>query len=83
MSKGLLTIAAVLVAGTAAAHAAESVGTVQSVNTKTDAVTLSDGLTYSLPEGIEAESLKPGEKVKITYSSSKGHNRASSLVKVH
>ena len=83
MSKQLLAVAAILLAGATVAQAAESTGTVRSVNTKTDAITLNDGMTYTLPEGIEAESLKVGEKVAITYSSSKGHNRASSLVKVH
>ncbi len=82
MSKRLLTATAVLIAAATAAQAAESTGTVQSVNTKTDAITLSDGMTYTLPEGIEAESLKVGEKIKITYSASKGHNKASSVAKI-
>ncbi|MGM3114917.1 hypothetical protein ACS2TL_26985 [Bacillus cereus group sp. BC326] len=28
------------------------------MNTRSDSITLSDGTTYSLPEGIEAESVK-------------------------
>lgn len=82
MVKHLLTSAAIVIVTAAGAHAAESTGTVRSVNTKTDAITLSDGMTYTLPERIEAESLQVGEKVKITYSSSKGHNKASSVAKV-
>jgi Protein of unknown function (DUF1344) len=64
------------------AQAAETTGTVRSVNTKSDSITLSDGKVYSLPEGIEAESVKTGERVKIIYSQSKVKNQASSLTKL-
>lgn len=80
MRKFLLATAIAAVAA-ANAQAAETTGTVRSVNTKSDSVTLSDGTTYSLPEGIEAESVKVGEKVRIKFSSSHNQNRASSLVK--
>lgn len=82
MHKFLLAVAtaAVLVAATNA-QAAETTGTVRSVNTKSDSITLSDGRTYILPEAIEAESVKVGERVKVTFTQSKGKNRASSLVK--
>lgn len=43
---------------------------------------MSDGSTYTLPEKIEAESLKVGEKVKLTFNASKGYNKATSLAKV-
>jgi hypothetical protein len=75
------TTAAAVIAATNA-QAAETTGTVRSVNTKSDSITLSDGKVYMLPEGIEAESVKVGEKVKITFTSSHNRNRASSLVKV-
>lgn len=81
MHKFLLATAIAVVAATNA-RAAETTGTVRSVNTRSDSVTLSDGTTYSLPEGIEAESVKVGEKVRIKFTSSHNHqNRASSLVK--
>ncbi len=80
MRKFLLATAIAAVAATNA-QAAETTGTVRSVNTRSDSVTLSDGTTYSLPEGIEAESVKVGEKVRIKFSSSHNQNRASSLVK--
>jgi opacity protein-like surface antigen len=63
------------------AHAAQVTGTIQSVNVKSDSVTLSDGRVYMLPEGIEAESVRVGDKVEITFTAIKGGNRASALVK--
>ena len=80
MREFLLATAIAAVAATNA-QAAETTGTVRSVNTRSDSVTLSDGTTYSLPEGIETESVKVGEKVRIKFSSSHNQNRASSLVK--
>lgn len=80
MRKFLLATAIAAVAATNA-QAAETTGTVRSVNTRSDSVTLSDGTTYSLPEGIEAESVKVGEKVRIKFTSSHNQNRASSLIK--
>ena len=71
---------ATLIAATNA-QAAEMTGTVSSVNTKTDSITLNDGKAYVLPEGIEAESVKVGENVKVTFTQSKGQNRASALIK--
>lgn len=66
----------------ATAYAAETTGTVRSVNTKSDSITLSDGKVYVLPEGIEAESVKVGQRVKVKFSQSKGKNRVSSLIKL-
>jgi hypothetical protein len=81
MRKILLAAAAAALAAATNAQAAETIGTVQSVNTKSDSITLSDGKIYVLPEGIEAESVQVGEKIKITFTATKGHNRATSLVK--
>src|SRR5690349_12808854 len=52
--------------------AATATGTVKSISTKDDAITLSDGKTYGLPEGIEAEDLKVGQRVQVTYSKANG-----------
>ena len=81
MRKFLLAAATVGLIAATNAYAAETTGTVRSVNTKSDSITLSDGKVYVLPEGIEAESIKVGERVKITFSQSKGKNRASAVEK--
>jgi hypothetical protein len=62
-----------------AAFAASTTGTITSVNKKGDSITLSDGKTFTLPEGIEAETLKPGEKVIVTYTIKKGKAAVSSI----
>jgi hypothetical protein len=57
----------------------ETTGTITSINQKTDAITLSDGKTYILPEGIEAEELKAGEKVHVTFAPTGGKLLASKI----
>jgi hypothetical protein len=52
--------------------AATASGTVKSVNSKGDAITLDDGEVFVLAEGTEAESVKVGTKVKITFSMKSG-----------
>jgi hypothetical protein len=63
-----MTIALAVGASTGA-FAKETTGTIASVDKKGDAITLSDGQTFKLPEGIEAETLTVGEQVRVTYSS--------------
>ncbi|MGO4441416.1 DUF1344 domain-containing protein [Rhizobium sp. RAF56] len=81
MKKAVLAMTLGLVAGTATgAFAKEATGTITSVNKKADAVTLSDGKTFNLPEGIEAETLHVGEQIRITYSTSaSGKTRVSHI----
>jgi hypothetical protein len=54
------------------ALAASDVGTVKSVNSKGDAITLDDGKVFILAEGTEAESVKVGTRVKVTFSMKSG-----------
>ena len=80
MRKFLLAAASVGLMTVTNAYAAETTGTVRSINTKSRAsITLSDGKVYMLPEGIEAELIKVGERVRITFSQRNGKNRASSV----
>jgi hypothetical protein len=67
-----------------AAFAAGMTGTIKSVNPGKDSFTLASGTTFHLPEGIEVETLKPGEKVSVTFRTSKnGTNNVSSLRPLH
>ena len=52
---------------TGAAIAATDNGTIKQIDPKGDAITLADGNTFVLAEGTEAESLKIGQTVKVTY----------------
>lgn len=67
MKKIIVCVAALSLLATAAVAATMS-ATVKSIDKSSDAVTLDNGQTLTLPEGIEAESLKIGEKVQVTYS---------------
>lgn len=76
MRKPIMLIIGAGMLATASANAAES------VNTRSDSITLSNGKVYVLPEGVEAESVKVGQRVKVKFNQSKGKNRVSSLVKL-
>jgi hypothetical protein len=54
------------------AFAASDTGTVKNVNPKNDAITLDDGKVFVLAEGTEAESVKIGSKVKVTFITKSG-----------
>ena len=62
----LSTTAACLVAASAA-FAATDTGTIKKIDPKGDAITLDDGKVFVLAEGTEAESLKIGDKVTVTF----------------
>ncbi|WP_413988147.1 DUF1344 domain-containing protein [Labrys okinawensis] len=70
---------AVLLASVASASATTVTGRITRIDAKSDAITLEDGKVFTLPEGVEAESLKVGEKVEINYTGKTPHLRASSV----
>jgi Cu/Ag efflux protein CusF len=72
--------AATLLVATAAFSAGMSAsGVVKSVDTRNDSITLVDGSAYTLGEGFEAETFKPGQKVTIVFQKKKGKMVASSV----
>ncbi|MBL0373974.1 DUF1344 domain-containing protein [Rhizobium sp. KVB221] len=80
MPKAIVLAAAAAVALTAFdASAATMSGVVKSIDKARDAIRLTDGSSYVLSEGSEAEDFKPGSKVSITYSTKHGQNVASSV----
>ncbi len=62
------TAVALLTASSLAAWADEATGTIQSMDDAANSVTLYDGNTYILPQGMTTASLKLGESVTIEYS---------------
>jgi Cu/Ag efflux protein CusF len=66
-----------LIAG--AAFAASDSGTIKHIDPSGDAITLDDGKTFTLAEGTEAESLKIGQKVTVTYDTKAGKMVASKI----
>ena len=57
-----------VIASATGAFAKEDTGTIKKINKSGDLITLSDGKLFTLPEGIEAETLKVGEHVRVVYS---------------
>ncbi len=70
MKKLMITAsaAALLAASSFAALADEAMGSITSIDTSANTVTLDDGNTYALPASTDSASLQVGEKVKIEYS---------------
>ena len=79
MKRFALSATAVLLM-TGAAFAASDTGKISAVDPKGDAITLADGKTFTLAEGTEAESLKVGQTVIVTYSLTGGQQVATEIV---
>ncbi len=67
---------------TSAALAAADIGTIKQIAPKSDAITLDDGKKFTLAEGTEAELLKVGQKVEITYTMRAGKMVATKVTVV-
>jgi len=78
--KRLIIAAAAVTLMTGAAFAATDAGTIKQIDPKSDAITLDDGNTFTLAEGTEAESLKVGQTVKVTYHLKSGKMVATEIV---
>ncbi|MBN8951416.1 MULTISPECIES: DUF1344 domain-containing protein [unclassified Rhizobium] len=61
-----LVAAITLTAGLALAR--DETGVITNIDAKADQITLSTGTTINLPENIEVESLKVGERVAVRYT---------------
>ena len=81
MNKLLSTVAALAVVFTAAtASAATEHGTIDSINAMSHRITLEDGSTYRLAEGVSMKDLQPGLEVQVTYEmDSNGHAIATAV----
>lgn len=64
-------VAAASVIGLAgAAYAAQASGTIKSLDTAKDMITLDNGATYDVAKGVSLAGFKVGEKVTVTYTQS-------------
>ncbi|MFW8588763.1 DUF1344 domain-containing protein [Rhizobium beringeri] len=68
MKPQIVMAAMLMLAPMSAAFAAQTSGTITAISKNADTITLSDGETYTLPEGIEDTRLRVGEKVQLTYT---------------
>lgn len=73
----LMLLAIPLMAG--GALAASDTGIVNSVNTRTGILQLSDGATYYVPNRLPLSRLKAGDEVRIQYERRKGGSVASDV----
>ena len=84
MKKSAIALAAaVALASSGVAFAKTATSTVKTVDKSGDSITLSDGRKFTLPEGIEAETVKVGEKVTVTYSAKAGKLKVESILPVN
>jgi hypothetical protein len=77
--KMILMAAMLALAPMSTAFAAQASGSITAISKNADTITLSDGKTYTLPEGIEDTNLSVGEKVQLTYSMKGGKAVVSHL----
>jgi Cu/Ag efflux protein CusF len=80
--KRLIMSAASVAIMTGVAFAATDSGVIKHIDPKSDAITLDDGKTFTLAEGTEAESLKVGQKVEVTYDLKSGKMVATKILVV-
>jgi hypothetical protein len=80
MKTQMMMATMLVLAPISAAFAAQTFGTITAISKNADTVTLSDGKTYVLPEGIEDTKLRVGEKVQLTYADKGGKAVVSHLV---
>ncbi|MBY5876252.1 DUF1344 domain-containing protein (plasmid) [Rhizobium leguminosarum] len=80
MKTQMMMATMLVLAPISAAFAAQTSGTITAISKNADTVTLSDGKTYVLPEGIEDTKLRVGEKVQLTYADKGGKAVVSHLV---
>ena len=59
--------ATVLIGGASLAYAADATGSIKSLDTKKDTVTLDNGSTYMAQKGVDLSKFKVGEKVTVSY----------------
>ena len=72
-----------LFVGSASATNTSTTGIIKRIDAPNDAIILVDGGVYTLGNEMEAETFKPGEKVKIVFVKKKGKMIASSVKAVH
>ena len=84
MKSSIISAALVfLIASATGAFAKDDVGIIKTINKSGDSITLSDGKVFKLPEGIEAETLKVGERVRVVYSTdAAGKTKVSRVIPV-
>jgi Cu/Ag efflux protein CusF len=61
-------LAAALMGAASVAYAADATGTIKSLDTSKDMVTLDNGSSYMTPKSVKLSDFKVGEKVTVSYT---------------
>jgi Cu/Ag efflux protein CusF len=61
-------LATALLGAASVAYAADATGTIKSLDTTKDMVTLDNGYTYVAPKTVSLSNFKVGEKVTVSYT---------------
>lgn len=83
MNKFLSTVAALaLVFAASTASAEDAAGKISEINQEDQTMTLDNGQTFGLAEGVSIEGLQPGAEVKVSYETNDaGKNIATRVEK--
>lgn len=68
-----------LLASVGMAAADEATGTLMEVDEATQTITLDDGTTYVLADGVSIEGFAPGQEVTVSFEEEDGENVAHSI----
>ena len=63
-------LAAALLGAASVAYAADTTGTIKSLDTSKDMITLDNGSSFMAPKGMKLSNFKVGEKVTVSYNKS-------------
>ncbi len=61
-------LATALLGAASVTYAADATGTIKSLDTTKDMITLDNGSTYTAPKSVKLSDFKVGEKVTVSYS---------------
>ena len=72
-------LAAALFGAASVAYAADTTGTIKSLDTSKDMITLDNGSSFMAPKGMKLSNFKVGEKVTVSYTKAGDRMDATSV----
>jgi uncharacterized protein (AIM24 family) len=72
-------LAAAILGAASVAYAADTTGTIKSLDTSKDMITLDNGSSYMVPKGMKLSDFKVGEKVTVSYTKAGDKMDATSI----
>jgi uncharacterized protein (AIM24 family) len=72
-------LAAALLGAASVAYAADITGTIKSLDTSKDMITLDNGSSYMAPKSMKLSDFKVGEKVTVSYTKTGDKMDATSI----